>query len=97
MSPHLQAVINEAQQLSSTEQIQLISAISEFLQKKYKTSDLNNDFWKSKTFIQVFNEQPVQPVESLKDLRADFWPKEDSVDEFNEYIYNQRSEVRLRD
>ncbi|MFQ5677415.1 MAG: hypothetical protein ACE5G1_16120, partial [bacterium] len=97
MSPQLQTMIKEAQELSPVEQVELIAAISQALQNKYKQLSRNNDFWNPKTLKQLSDEQRVQAVKSLSDLAADFWPEEESVDEFNEFIYKQRLEDRLSD
>ena len=93
MSQQLKALIDEIQELSLLEQVELISAVSELLQNNYKQLPINNDFWQSKSLEQLSKEQQIQAVKSVSDLAADFWPEEESVDEFNEYIYKQRHEV----
>jgi hypothetical protein len=97
MSPQVQTIINEAEELSPTEQIELIAAVSQLLQKRYTQLSKNNDFWKPKTLEQLVEEQQIKAVKNLSDLRTDFWPEEESVDEFNEFIYQQRQEDRLSD
>ncbi len=92
MSPQLQTLINEARGLNATEQMELISAISQFLQKRYR---INNNFWNAKTVKQHIEEQQIGITKSVSDLGVDFWPEEDSVDEFNEFIRQQRYDERL--
>lgn len=96
MSPQLKTIINEAQQLTPVEQVELITAISQLLGNTYKLSEMNSDFWQPKTLDQLHKEQQAQAVKNIFDFAADFWPEEESVDEFNEYVYKQRHEDRLR-
>lgn len=91
MSPQLQAIINEAQQLSTREQMKLISVISKSLENKSKQVTVNNNFWKSKTIEQLINEQRIKVADNV----SDFWPEDESADEFNDFIYEQRREDLL--
>lgn len=93
MSPQVQTIIQEAEELSPNEQMELLSAISEMLQNHHKQS---LTFWKPKTLEQLADEQQIQAIKNISDLKTDFWPEEESIDEFNEYIYKQREEDRLR-
>jgi len=44
MSPQVQTIIKKARDLSPNEQIELIAAISQLLQNRYKRLSRNNDF-----------------------------------------------------
>ena len=96
MSAQLKSIIKKAKALNPSEQMELITAISQLLQDAYKPFFLDSNFWQPKTIDQLYKEQQVQTVEDIFDFAADFWPEEESVDEFNEYIYKQRHEDRLR-
>ena len=94
MSPQLQSIINEIQQLSTTEQKELLSVISKPIQSQYIQLKINNNFWNSKTIEQLLREQQVQVASSISEIGGDFWPQEESVDEFNDFILTQRHDDR---
>ncbi len=95
MTDKLQALIETARELSVVEQLELISTVSQLVQRAYHESDAS--FWQSKTVEQLIEEQGVRPVANLKDLTVDFWPDEERADDFIDYIYQQRVEDRLAD
>ena len=94
LSPQLQNIINEIQQLSTTEQKELLSAISKPIQSKSTQLKINNNFWNSKTIEQLVSEQQIQVASSISEIGGDFWPQEESVDEFNDFILTQRHDDR---
>ena len=97
MSPKLQSIIDAAQELSPLEQLQLIEAVSEFLQLKYQITRPTVDFWNSQSVEDLVRAQNTQPVTNITDLAANFWPEQETADDIIEYLYQQRQEDRLRD
>ena len=97
MSPKLQSIIDAAQELSPLEQLQLIEAVSEFLQLKYQITRPTGDFWSPQSVEELVRAQNRQPVTNIADLAADFWPEQESADDIIEYLYQQRQEDRLKD
>ena len=97
MSPKLQSIIDAAQELSPLEQLQLIEAVSEFLQLKYQITRPTVDFWNPQSVEDLVRAQNKQPVINIADLAADFWPEQETADDIIEYLYQQRQEDRLKD
>lgn len=95
MSPQLESIIKETQELDPDELRELMKAISGILRSKHRMHAKNNDFWNPKTLNQIIEEQNAKALNRLSDFVADFWPDEESVDEFIKYIYEQRREDRL--
>lgn len=96
MRPILQSIIDAAQELSPLEQLQLIEAVSEFLQLKYQISRPTEDFWNPQSVEELVQAQNKQPVTNIADLAVDFWPEQETADDIIEYIYQQRQEDRLK-
>ena len=90
--PHLQTLIEAAQELSPLEQLDLISALSQALHHSYLLTLSAGEFWKPKTLEQHIEAQQTQPVADIAGLRADFWPEDESADDLMAYIYGQRRE-----
>jgi hypothetical protein len=97
MSPKLQSIIDAAQELSPLEQLQLIEAVSEFLQLKYQITRSTGDFWGPQSVEELVRAQNRQPVTNIADLAADIWPEQETADDIIEYLYQQRQEDRLKD
>ena len=97
MSPKLQSIIDAAQELSPLEQLQLIEAVSEFLQLRYRRTGPPVDFWNPQSVEDLVRAQNKQPVTNIADLAADFWPEQETADDIIEYLYQQRQEDRLKD
>jgi hypothetical protein len=97
MTPKLQSIIDAVQELSPLEQLQLIEAVSEFLQRKVQQTLPVVDFWNPQPIEEIARAQNKPPVTDISDLAADFWPEQETADQVIEYIYQQRQEDRLRD
>ncbi|MCB0303978.1 MAG: hypothetical protein KDI38_09375 [Calditrichaeota bacterium] len=95
MSPQLKTIIDEARGLSPLEQIELISAISQWLGEHYPGLSIHSDFWHPKTLEALLENHPAQPFEGIDDQAVDFWPEDESADEFNAFIEQQRHEDLL--
>jgi hypothetical protein len=93
MNTQLQSVINTALKLEAFEQLELIQAISESLQRNY-SSKMN--FWQPQSLESTLQIQPTQTVSKIADLGADFWPENETADDIIQYIYQQRQEDRLQ-
>jgi hypothetical protein len=79
------------------EQLELISTISQSLQRGYQQAQFSTDFWQPKTLAQLIQAQPTSPLKSVRDLKAGYWPEDESADDVIEYLHQQRREDRLRD
>ena len=90
MSRKLQSIIDAAQELSPLEQLQLIEAVSEFLQLKYRPTEPTIDFWNPQPIEDLARAQNKRPVTNIAELAADFWPEEETADDVIEYVYQQR-------
>ncbi|HEX6289101.1 MAG TPA: hypothetical protein VFZ66_07910 [Herpetosiphonaceae bacterium] len=94
MTANLQHLIGEAQVLSPQEQVELISAVSQFLHQSYQPP-LIADFWQPKTPDQLIQAQAIQPVRDISDLVFDDWPEGETVDDMVAYIEQQRHADRF--
>jgi hypothetical protein len=95
MAKKVNKVLEEAKQLSPLEQLELIRALSEWLQERYLKpnggiSALGKD-------VIPTSVRRTAPATNLDDYVADFWPDDESVDDFNAYIQQQRAADRLSD
>lgn len=95
MAVDLQYLINEAQMLSPQEQVELINAVSQFLQRNQQSA-FTTDFWQPTTLDQLVEAQNVEPVNNVEQLVFDEWPADETADDINDYIYEQRQADRLR-
>ena len=95
MTVDLDSLIVSAEQLSFTEQIELLRALSQSLAKKYLPKELVPEFWKVHSIENIVNLQKTSPVENISTLKLDFWQKEENTDDFIAYIYQQREEDAL--
>jgi hypothetical protein len=89
MSAKLQTLIEAAEELSPSEQLELINVVSRFLSYHYAIAD---DFWHPQTLEQLIETQQIRPVEDITALGIDFWPAEESTDDFIEFVDQQRRE-----
>jgi hypothetical protein len=97
MDSKLQTIIDSAQELTPYEQIELIHAVSQLLFRQYQPAPATTDFWEPKSLEQIIQLQPAPVIQDISTLQVDFWPEEEAVDDFIDYIYQQRTEDRLRD
>lgn len=84
----VQRVLDEAQQLSPVEQLQLIQALSQALQQRYEQTPTDT--------IPALVKRTL-PVTNLDQLGADFWPDDESADDINAFIAEQRAADRQSD
>ena len=78
----MQAVLEEAQQLSPVEQLELISALFVSLQAQSQqvvSQDAIPD-----------SSKRAKPIVNLDEYVADFWPDDESIDELIAYIRQER-------
>jgi hypothetical protein len=92
----VQQLIREAETLSLQEQVELISAVSQFLRRSYQQPLLTSDFWQPKLIDQLIQAQAVAPVQDITHLAFDELADEEPADEMIAYIYGQRQADRLR-
>jgi hypothetical protein len=95
MSMAMQEVLEEARQLSPSEQLDLIRALSESLQEQYR----ENESLASTADRELLPSsiRRTRPATNFDEYVADFWPDSESVDDFNAYVKEQRTEDRLKD
>lgn len=93
MAIGLQQLIGEAQTLSPQEQVELISAVSQFLRQSYQPPS-TTDFWQARSINQLIQAQAVLPVRDIMQLAFDELADDESADEMVAYIYGQRQADR---
>jgi len=96
MSARLNSLIKAVRDLSPSEQLQLIRAVTEILDTSCY-QDQFGDFLKPKSIEEIAAAHSAPSVSNLADLAGDFWPEDESSDALIHYIYKQRREDRLRD
>jgi hypothetical protein len=101
MTASLNSLIEAAKALSPLERLNLISAITQSLQRSYQQMLPAVDFWEPKALEYLSQAQRTQPVADIAELRAGYWPEDESADEESAddlitYIYDQRREDRLK-
>ena len=92
MSPKLQALLSEAQELTAAEQMELIARLTELLNSE---ESAKNSFWQATPLSQLIANSAAKPVESFKDLQSEFWPENETADEFLSTLASQRKEDSL--
>lgn len=98
MTDNLQTVIEAAEQLSPSEQLELIEAVSRSLQDKYPPRQVLETMKKltpSETIPPAIKR--AMPLRDLSQLKADFWPEEETADDINAFIEQQRQADLLRE
>jgi len=88
MTSSVARVFRTIQHLSPAEQLELIQAISQSLQRQYQPIDVD-------AIPPSVKRTP--PITDLTDLAADFWPEDESADDINAYVAQQRREDRMRE
>lgn len=96
MAIDLQELIGAAQTLSPQEQVELISAVSQFLRRSYEQPPSTTDFWQPQSIDQLLQAQAVLPVQDITQLACDESADDEPADEMIAYIYGQRQADRLR-
>lgn len=92
----IQAVVAAAQQLSPTEQFEVIQVLTRVLQHRYVTSD-TAPVATSPAISLPPSVRRTPTITSLADFAADFWPDDETADDINTYIAQQRAADRMRD
>ena len=96
MTTRMNSLIEAVRDLSPSEQLQLIRAVTELLDISCY-QDQFGDFLKPKSIEEIVSARSATIVSNLADLAGDFWPEDESSDALIDYIYKQRQEDRLRD
>ena len=97
MTVKLQTLLEEIQELSPSEQLELIHIISFTLSRHSQKTFSKQDVWTTKTLEEIVASQQVAPITNIDELAGDFWPEDESVNDFITYIYQQRQEDRVKD
>ena len=92
----VQAVVNVAQQLSPTEQFEVIQTLTHVLQQRYLRSDAPFIVAAPTTSLPA-DVRRTPPVTNLADFAADFWPEDETADDINNYLAEQRAADRTSD
>lgn len=94
MTVQLKSIIKDAQTLSPVEQVELITAVSNLLQKSYYPTTWKHDFWETKTLQQRIDEKKTIAIENIENMAGNFWPKEENLDDFLSFTYQERLQNR---
>lgn len=88
MTVNVERVFQAAQQLSPTEQLELIQVISQALRRTVAKSEMDTI---------PAGVRRTTPVWDLSIFAADFWPEDETADEINAFVAQQRADDRMRD
>jgi hypothetical protein len=92
----VQTVVAAAQELSPTEQLEVIQALTRVLQQRY-LGTIAPSGADTPTHALPATVRRTPPVTNLADFAADFWPEEETADDINDYIAQQRTADRAPD
>jgi hypothetical protein len=96
MTAKLQFIVDAAQRLSPSEQLELIQTIFQSWQHRFQQTAVSRELPPDSEALPAYvNRTP--PVADLQSLAADFWPEDESADEINAFIAQQRAEDRARE
>jgi len=90
----LKQIIEEVNELSMLEQLELIQAVSSSVNRNLQAREETRSFLQGKSTEEIVAEQGGQVFQSVSDFAVNFWPEDESIDEFNDYVYGQRQEDR---
>jgi len=93
----VQAVVAAAQELSPTEQLEVIQVLTRLLQQRYPNAPAHPVVSGEATIVLPPTVQRTPLVTDLRTFAADFWPEDETADDINTYIAQQRAADRLRD
>jgi len=91
MSEKLQNIVDAAQRLSFTEQLELIEAISRLLKQGWQGLGMRGSGQLEQAVIPDHISRTL-PVTDLKRLAVDFWPDDETADDINAFVAQQRKE-----
>ena len=93
MTTRVQVLLDAAEQLSPVEQLELIQALSQSLQRHYQPAVTARERGDA---IPV-DVPRTRPVTDLGEMAADFWPAEESADDITTFLAQQRAMDRTSD
>ena len=92
----VQAVVAAAQQLSPTEQLEVIQALTRVLQQRYLHAEARPTVVDD-IIVLPATVRRTPPVINLRDFAGDFWPDDETADDINDYLTQQHAADRMRD
>jgi hypothetical protein len=90
MTDSVQAIVAAAQQLTPTEQLEVIQALSRSLQRRYQQSAAIEHLPAAEESRIPATIRRTDPVTDLAHFAADFWPEDETADDINTFITQQR-------
>jgi hypothetical protein len=93
----VQAVVAAAQQLSPTEQLEVIQALTRVLQEHYSSAPARSPRSDESMIDLPPTVRRAPLVTNLRDFAADFWPTDETADDINDYVAQQRAADRQHD
>lgn len=93
MNSNLITIIRDAEKLSPNEQVELIAAITKYLQGNQYNKLINSDFWESRSIEELAIRQRYKKNQKLE-INSSFWPDDESIDDFNNFINIESEEDR---
>jgi len=93
----VQAVVAAAQQLSPTEQLEVIQALTRLLQQHYLQPISRDGGGNDASLLFPATVRRTAPLTDLRAFAADFWPEDESADDINAYIARQHTADRSHD
>jgi len=90
MTVQVQRVIETVRAFPISDQIEVLQAISENLQRNNTLEISSTEFWQSRSIEELARLQSAPVITDIGALAADFWPDDESADEFNNYVNERR-------
>lgn len=87
-------LIEASMELAPTEQLELISALTNSLYRFHSYEAATNALREPNG---IYSLNRTGPVTDLSILAADFWPEDETADDMNNYFYQQRETDRSSD
>lgn len=96
MTANMQAVVEAAQALTPSEQLEVISMLSRMLQQRFPRGPISPAMPMLTPSIPPYVRRSA-PITDLSKLAADFWPDDESADAVNAFVAQQRAGDRQCD
>lgn len=93
MEAHVQAVLEQAQQLTTEEQLELIEALAHVLQRQGRITQPSS-FWHPPTLDELAAQQQPRTFTSLAELVMPDWPTDEQTDHMIDFFHQQRKQDR---
>jgi hypothetical protein len=91
MTKIVRELLEEVQDLSPLEQLELIQAITQFLQLHYQQLAPQTESILGSGDLIPDTIKRAKPITDVSELAADWWPEDETADDINAFIAEQRA------